>query len=114
MADYQLRARVPQETADKLFQVIKELQEVTEVADVTTSSVTRAALESFIKEHNGDNLKVEIPVKKLSKEENEVIYQGLLKISEEIIKLKPSKNEILAKVFLGAAFELLKEKSMSI
>lgn len=54
MADYQLRARIPQELADKLFKVMKEVQEETKVADVTTSSITRAAIEQYVKNHEED------------------------------------------------------------
>jgi predicted transcriptional regulator len=66
MADYKLQARIPQELADELFQVIKEVQEKTEVADVTTSSITRAAIEQYIRdyrnEQTNDYLKVYMPI----------------------------------------------------
>ena len=73
MADYQLRARIPQETADKLFAVIKDIQEVTTVADITTSSITRAALEKFIKEHENEKsnkfVNMQIPIENLTEKE---------------------------------------------
>ncbi|MBP1920958.1 hypothetical protein [Youngiibacter multivorans] len=58
MGDYQLRARIPQETADKLFKIMQELQEKTEGADVTLSSVTRQAVDNYIKSKEGDFLSI--------------------------------------------------------
>ena len=104
MADYKLQARIPQETADKLFNVIKELQEVTTVADVTTSSVTRSALESFIKDHEKKNIKIEIEKSKISDED-------LKEVSDKMLELKESsKNDGAKQIYFQIAKTLLQEQ----
>lgn len=93
MADYKLQARVPQETADRLFTVIKELQEVTEVAEVTASSVTRAALDAFIEEHknqkerNTINIKIRNSV--LSMQDLETLTAEIKALAEKTEKGTP-------------------------
>lgn len=87
MSDYQVRARIPQETADKLFQIIKVLQEKTEAADVTISSVVRTSLENFIKEQKEEALKIEIPFKAVSNEGLEIIQDRLNALGEELLEL---------------------------
>lgn len=86
MADYQLRARIPQELADRLFQVIKDLQEQTDIADVTTSSVTRAAIETFIKDHEGKksrkSIKIEIDNSKVNNEDLQTIGNEIAELSK--------------------------------
>lgn len=73
MADYQLRARIPQETADKLFEVMKDLQERTEGADVTISSVIRQAVDDYIK--SKEDLNVTVPAKRLKSAEAKRLYE---------------------------------------
>ena len=67
MADYQLRSRIPQELADELFKEIKDLQERTTGADVTVSSITRAALEQFLQnsknEKDNKYIKIFLPIR---------------------------------------------------
>lgn len=60
MGDYQLRARIPQEMATELFEVIKDIQEETEVGDITISNVTRSAIDDFIKKYNKKTLNIEL------------------------------------------------------
>lgn len=98
MADYQLRARIPQETADKLFTVIKELQEKTEVADVTTSSVTRAALEDFIRKHDKKILNIEIDNSLLNDDTIEDVTKALAETVDKFDKDSPEKK-VLLKVY---------------
>jgi len=87
--DYQLRARIPGETAARLFEVIKDLQEKTEVADVTTSSITRAALEAFMKDHNSNNIKIDLDNSQISTDELVKVTQKLL----ELMKAADSEGE---------------------
>lgn len=79
MADYQIRARVPQETADKLFEFIKEEQERTPAGDVTASSVVRAALDDYI---NAEDY-VKIPIRRLSAAETGKVLDLIKSIESE-------------------------------
>ena len=104
MADYKLQARIPQETADKLFNVIKELQEVTTVADVTTSSIVRSLLDNFIKEHENKNIKIEIENSKVHDEELEEVISKMLELIDS------SKNEVVKQIYTSISKALLQEK----
>lgn len=89
MADYKLQARIPQELADKLFKVIKEVQEKTTVADVTTSSITRASLETFISDYenkrNRKKLIIELP-NDVSKENLQRFYEETDALNDKALK----------------------------
>ncbi len=87
MSDYQLRARVPQEAADKLFEVMKDLQERTEGADVTISSVIRQAVEDYIK--SKEDLIVSAPAKRLKAKEAEKLIEMFRSLED-----KDNSNEI--------------------
>ena len=60
MSNYHLRARIPQELADEMFQTIKMMQERESYtgADISTSTITRAAVEMFVKYKKGEYLGV--------------------------------------------------------
>ena len=104
MADYKLQARIPQETAEKLFNVIKELQEVTTVADVTASSVTRSALEGFIKDHEKKNIKIEIEKLKISNDDIKEVADKMLELKET------SSNDGAKQIYFQVAKALLQEQ----
>ncbi|WP_443662423.1 hypothetical protein [Clostridium sp.] len=108
MADYQLRARIPQETADKLFTVMKDIQEVTMVADITTSSITRAALEKFIKDHEDEKsnkyINMQIPIEKLTEKELEKMSEKFQEIQNEF---KGNKEVALAFARLSLQFLII-------
>lgn len=92
MADYKLQARIPQETADKLFSVMKDLQEVTEVADVTISSITRSALDQLIKNHENEKsnkfIKMEIPIENLNKKQLKQLAEKFSEIGNDFKDIK--------------------------
>lgn len=71
MSDYQLRVRIPQETADRMFEVMNDLKEdeYLKGADITTSSITRAALEQFVKENRAEIIKIKVDNSEFAKED---------------------------------------------
>jgi len=112
MADYQLRSRIPQELADKLFQVMKEVQEETTVADITVSSMTRAAIEQYIKTHeekkNRETIVIKIPNNMTNKELNE--FATTMELEAEKAKDNINLKNAYEKVALEALRESIRRK----
>lgn len=48
MADYQMSVRIPQETADKMVEVIKQYKQNIDGAELTMAIIARAALDQYI------------------------------------------------------------------
>jgi len=48
MADYQIRARIPQELAEEVKGIVERVNNEIPFADATISSVTRQALQEFV------------------------------------------------------------------
>lgn len=95
MADYKLQTRISQELADRLLETIKELQSQTEVADVTISSITRASLERFLKQHEKEKrgiITVDLPLNELTEIELSKLYQFLSSFYSLILERKVNKN----------------------
>lgn len=118
MADYKLQTRIPQELADKLFNVIKEVQEKTTVADVTTSSITRASLETFISDYenkkNRKKLIIELP-NDVSTENLQRFYEEINVLSDKALKEDNAELCLLySEITSETIMELLKRKKEEI
>jgi anion-transporting ArsA/GET3 family ATPase len=88
MADYRLQARIPEALSDKLFEVIKEKQERTQNADVTVSSILRAALEEYLqayeKSKRYERLIIDVPVEYINEEDLRLLQYKLYDIAKSI------------------------------
>ena len=80
MADYQLRARIPHELADKMKEIVEELNAAVPEAEVTMSTVSRYALKEYVRLYdermNNGLITCEIPVNDLKEDELEKVMEA--------------------------------------
>ncbi|WP_242225355.1 hypothetical protein [Bacillus cereus group sp. BfR-BA-01380] len=107
MADRQLAARVPEETAQKINDIVKEINKAVPEADVSVSAILRFAINEYVKQHEekkGEKLFVEIPYNDLFKEEigkllkafkdiysyfeNDSVKKAIEKLEEKMLNLE--------------------------
>lgn len=108
MADYQLRARIPQGTADKLFEVMKDLHERTEGADVTISSVIRQAVDDYIEAK--EDLRISVPANRLKAKEAEMLIQMFKGLQGEDNPLEVKRFLAILINYMARAQSIIHEK----
>lgn len=81
MADYQLRARIPNELADEVKEIAETINTEVPGAEATISTIARYALQDYTRKFDprikGETLFLEIPVKGLEKNQLEVVLKAL-------------------------------------
>ena len=93
MADYQLRARIPHELADKVKEIAEELNAAVPEAEVTMSTVSRHALKEYVRLYNermnNGLVTCEISVNDL----NETELEKVMKAFELLNSVRPTVSE---------------------
>ena len=80
MADYQLRARITHELADKVKEIVEELNTAFPEGEVTISTVSRYAIKEYLRLYdermNNGLVTCEIPVNDLEEKELEKVMEA--------------------------------------
>ena len=113
MADYQMSVRIPQETADKMIEIIKQFKQNNEGAELTMAIITRAALDQYISVALMDAIHVSI--EGLSKSELGKIFNEIQDLSvkhenpEKITAIEMFYNKVASKLYYILGFKFIKK-----
>lgn len=90
MADYQLRARIPHELADKVKKIVKELNTAFPEAEVTMSTVSRYAIKEYVRLYNERMEKGLITCEVLVNDLNETELEKVMEAFKLLNSVRPT------------------------